>query len=130
MSVLLFAAVPLPVFRARRRAPDSSGSRTAKEGSVLGDAFKALADPSRRRILELLSEGDLSAGEIAAHFDMAKPSVSHHLSILRDAGLVTDERHGQSIIYHLNLTVLQELMKWFYDFGLISGGDRNETEQH
>ena len=53
----------------------------------MGDAFKALADPSRRRILELLSEGDLSAGEIAAHFDMAKPSVSHHLSILRDAGL-------------------------------------------
>lgn len=96
----------------------------------MGDAFKALADPSRRRILELLSEGDLSAGEIAAHFDMAKPSVSHHLSILRDAGLVTDERHGQSIIYHLNLTVLQELMKWFYDFGLFSGGDRNETEQH
>lgn len=96
----------------------------------MGDAFKALADPSRRKILELLSEGDLSAGEIAAHFDMAKPSVSHHLSILRDAGLVTDERHGQNIIYHLNLTVLQELMKWFYDFGLFAGGNNDETEQH
>lgn len=95
----------------------------------MGDAFKALADPSRRRILELLAEKDLSAGEIAAHFDMAKPSVSHHLSILRNAGLITDERQGQSIIYHLNLTVMQELMKWFYDFGLIAGGDTDETKQ-
>lgn len=73
----------------------------------MGDVFKALADPSRRRILELLAGGDLSAGEIAAHFDMAKPSVSHHLAILRHARLITDERQGQSIIYHLNLTVLQ-----------------------
>ena len=96
----------------------------------MGDAFKALADPSRRRILELLAEKDLSAGEIAAHFDMAKPSVSHHLSILRNAGLITDERQGQSIIYHLHLTVMQELKRWFYDFGLIAGGDTDETEQH
>ena len=94
----------------------------------MGDAFKALADPSRRRILELLAEKDLSAGEIAAHFDMAKPSVSHHLSILRNAGLITDERQGQSIIYHLNLTVMQELMKWFYDFGLVKGEGDDETE--
>lgn len=93
----------------------------------MGDAFKALADPSRRKILELLADGDLSAGEIASHFAMAKPSVSHHLAILRDAGLVTDERQGQSIIYHLNLTVLQELMKWFYDFGLLEGGSNDEA---
>lgn len=93
----------------------------------MGEPFKALADPTRRRILELLSGGDLSAGEIAVHFDMAKPSISHHLSILRDAGLVTDERQGQSIIYHLNLTVLQELMKWFYDLGLLEGGADDET---
>ena len=51
----------------------------------MGDAFKALADPTRRRILELLAQGDLTAGEIAAHFDMTKPSVSHHLNILRSA---------------------------------------------
>lgn len=92
------------------------------------DTFKALADPTRRKILELLSRGDLSAGEIASHFAMAKPSVSHHLSILRDAGLITDERQGQSIIYHLNLTVLQELMKWFYDLGLLEGGTADETQ--
>lgn len=66
---------------------------------MVGDAFKALGDPTRRRILELLSEGEMSAGDIAAHFDMAKPSVSHHLNILKNAGLVTDERRGQNIDY-------------------------------
>lgn len=83
----------------------------------MGDAFKALADPTRRHILELLSEGDLTAGEIAAHFNMTKPSVSHHLNALKAAGLVTDERRGQNILYRVNLTVFQELVKWFYDFG-------------
>ena len=94
----------------------------------MGDAFKALADPSRRRILELLSGGDMTAGDIAANFDMAKPSVSHHLNILKSAGLVSDERRGQNIVYCLNLTVFQELVKWFYDFGLVKGEEPNETE--
>ena len=57
----------------------------------MGDAFKALADPTRRRILELLAQGNLTAGEIAAQFDMTKPSVSHHLNILKAADLVSDE---------------------------------------
>ncbi len=83
----------------------------------MGDGFKALADPTRRRILELLSEGDMTAGEIAAHFNMTKPSVSHHLNALKTAGLVLDERRGQNIVYSVNLTVFQELVKWFYDFG-------------
>ena len=86
----------------------------------MGDAFKALADPTRRRILELLAQGDLTAGEIAAHFDMTKPSVSHHLNILKSAELITDERRGQNIVYSVNLTVFQELMKWFYDCGLVN----------
>lgn len=94
----------------------------------MGDAFKALADPTRRRILELLSNGEMTAGEIAAHFSMAKPSVSHHLNALKAAGLVTDERRGQNIVYGLNLTVFQELMKWFYDFGLVKGEGDDETE--
>lgn len=94
----------------------------------MGDEFKALADPSRRRILELLSGGDMTAGDIAANFDMAKPSVSHHLNILKAAGLVSDERRGQNIVYCLNLTVFQELVKWFYDFGLVKGEEPNETE--
>ena len=96
--------------------------------TLFGDAFKALADPSRRRILELLSDGEMTAGDIAANFDMAKPSVSHHLNILKAAGLVSDERRGQNIVYCLNLTVFQELVKWFYDFGLVKGEEPNETE--
>ncbi len=82
----------------------------------MNDAFKALSDPTRRRILELLSQGDMTAGEIADCFDISKPSVSHHLSVLKSAGLVLDERSGQNIIYSLNMTVFQELMKWFFDF--------------
>ena len=83
----------------------------------MSDGFKALADPTRRRILELLSEGDLTAGDIAAHFNMTRPSVSHHLNALKNAGLVSDERRGQTIVYSVNLTVFQEMIKWFYDFG-------------
>ena len=83
---------------------------------MLNDAFKALSDPTRRRILELLTEGDLTAGEIAGCFDISKPSVSHHLSVLKSSGLVLDERRGQNIVYSLNMTVFQELMKWFFDF--------------
>lgn len=81
-----------------------------------GEAFKALAGPTRRRILELLRSGDLSAGELAEHFDMTKPSISHHLNTLKAAGLVDAERDGQSIVYSLNTSVLQDLMSWFYTF--------------
>ena len=93
----------------------------------MGDAFKALSDPTRRKIFELLSEGELTAGEIAVHFEMAKPSVSHHLSVLKSAGLVTDERQGQNIVYCLNLTVFQEVLKWFYDFGFVKE-ERDDEE--
>ena len=65
-----------------------------------GEAFKALADPTRRHILELLRTKDLTAGEIAEHFDMTKPSLSHHLNTLKTAGLVDAERDGQNIIYN------------------------------
>lgn len=81
-----------------------------------GEAFKALADPTRRRILELLRSADLTAGELADHFDMTKPSISHHLNTLKAAGLVDAEREGQSIVYSLNTSVLQNLMTWFYTF--------------
>lgn len=87
------------------------------EGEVLvNDVFKALADPTRRKILELLSEGDKNAGEIAEYFNISKPSISHHLTILKNAGLVIDKRQGQNIIYILNTTVFQDIMKWFFDF--------------
>lgn len=86
-------------------------------------AFKALADPTRRRILELLRAGELTAGELAEHFDMTRPSISHHLSTLKTAGLVDAERDGQSIVYSLNTTVMQDLMRWFYTFT-----DRSEDQ--
>lgn len=78
--------------------------------------FKALADPTRRRILDLLREGDLTAGEIAAHFQITKPSISHHLNLLKQAGLVEDRRQGQNIVYALNATVFQEVLGWTMSF--------------
>ncbi len=81
----------------------------------MGDAFRALADPTRREILRLLGQQDLTAGEIADHFDMTKPSISHHLNILKGADLISDEREGQFIRYSLNTTVLEQVMQWFYD---------------
>ena len=82
---------------------------------MAGDGFKALSDPTRRRILELLGEGDLTAGEIGAHFDMTKATLSHHLDVLREAGLVSSERHGRNIVDSLEATVLQGIIAWFYD---------------
>ena len=81
-----------------------------------GEGFKALADPTRRRILELLRDGDLTAGELAEHFDISKPSLSHHLATLKSAGLVSDERRGPNIVYSLNTTVMQDLIGWFLGF--------------
>ena len=74
--------------------------------------FKALNDPTRRRILEMLREKDLTAGEIADEFAMTKPSISHHLDLLKQADLVIAIKKGQFIRYSLNTTVLDELMSW------------------
>lgn len=83
---------------------------------ALNDVFKALADPTRRKILDLLRDGQMTAGEIADHFDMSKPSISNHLNILKHAGLVWDTRKGQHILYALNTTVFQDAIKWMMDF--------------
>lgn len=82
----------------------------------MDNVFKALSDKNRRKILKLLREKDLSAGEIAAFFDISKPSLSHHLNILKQADLVQTERQGQNIIYSLNTTVFQDLVSWIYNF--------------
>lgn len=82
--------------------------------NYLNKAFKALADPTRRRILDLLKQQDLTAGQIADQFDMSKPSISHHLNILKNTDLVRDQKKGQYIIYSLNTTVLQDLIGWFF----------------
>ncbi len=73
-------------------------------------AFKALADPSRRRILSLLRKRSMTAGELAGQFDLAKSTLSGHFNVLKDAGLVQEERRGNSIVYHLNLSVAEELL--------------------
>ena len=96
---------------------------------MAGEGFKALADPTRRRILELLRERDMTAGELAEHFDMTKPSISHHLATLRAAGLVSDERHGQSIVYSLNTTVMQDLIGWFMGFAVAAEYDSSKGEE-
>lgn len=82
----------------------------------MNSVFKALNDKTRREILELLKKTDLSAGEIADKFDIAKPSISHHLDILRQAGLVISEKKGQFIYYSLNVTVFDEVVKWILKF--------------
>ena len=78
---------------------------------MIDETMRALADPTRREILRALRAGDLSAGEIAARFDMTAPSISHHLNVLKDAGLVQAERDGRHIIYSLNSTVFQDVMQ-------------------
>ena len=80
------------------------------------NVFKALSDSTRRQILNMLQKGDLTAGDIADQFDMTKPSISHHLNILKQANLVQDIRKGQNIYYSLNTTVFQEVIGWLYDF--------------
>ena len=74
--------------------------------------FKALNDPTRREIIELLKKGDLTAGEIADHFQITKPSISHHLDLLKQADLVEAVKQGQFIYYSLNTTVVDELIQW------------------
>ncbi len=78
--------------------------------------FKALNDATRREILELLGKGDLSAGEIADKFNISKPSISHHLDLLKQAGLVESIKQGQYIYYSINTTVFDELVKWMLKF--------------
>ena len=78
--------------------------------NALSKSIQALADPTRRAILQMLNDGDLTAGEIAARFAITAPSVSHHLSVLKNADLVRAERKGQTIVYSLNATVVQELL--------------------
>ena len=81
----------------------------------MGDVWKALADPTRRKILELLKNKSLNAGEISAEFNMTKPSISNHLSILKQADLVDSEKIGQNVIYSLKTSVLEDMLKMLSD---------------
>jgi DNA-binding transcriptional ArsR family regulator len=74
--------------------------------------FRALADPTRRGILDFLRNGEMTAGAIAEKFDTSKPSMSHHFAALKEADLITSRREGQQIWYGLNTTILQDLIAW------------------
>lgn len=88
----------------------------------MSTVLKALADPTRRRILQLLRERETSAGELAAHFALSKPTLSGHFAVLKEAGLVDVQRQGTTLIYRLNTTVLEDALTALMDgFGFNSG---------
>ena len=95
------------------------------------DVFKAISDPSRRKILKILQGGSRSAGELAEAFDFTKGSLSHHFNILKGANLVRCERRGQQIVYMLNMSVFEETVAMLLDlFGGKSGESKAEEESH
>ena len=87
--------------------------------------FKALSNPIRRSIWELLKAGKLSAGDIAGHFDVAGATISHHLSLLKQADLIREEKEKNFIYYELNTSVLEDLMVWLVDW---KGDSTDENE--
>ena len=92
----------------------------------MNDAFKALADPTRREILRLLRGGEKTAGELAQQFDMTKPSMSHHFAVLKQADLIASRREGQQIFYFLSTTVVEDLLALIW--GLLADGDDRPKE--
>lgn len=92
----------------------------------MNSVFKALSDPTRRRVLELLRSGPKTAGKLAEAFDVSKPTMSAHFAVLKDAGLVTTERNGQQVIYHLQMSVLEEAL---YGFAKSFGWERYDRQE-
>jgi ArsR family transcriptional regulator len=90
----------------------------------INNLFQALADPTRREILNLLKKGDATPGEMISHFSITKPSLSHHLDILKRAGIVITERRGQNIVYSLNVTVFDEVTSLVMDIFKIGKGKK------
>lgn len=91
---------------------------------MFSNVYKALADPTRRRVLQLLRERDMSAGELAEHFDSAWPTLSRHFAILREADLIQGEKRGASIIYSLNVSVLEEALLGMMEMFKIDRSER------
>ncbi|MFI5160972.1 MAG: autorepressor SdpR family transcription factor [Sphingobacteriales bacterium] len=89
--------------------------------------FRALNDQTRRDILELLKDKDMTAGDIADKFEISKPSISHHLDLLRQAGLVVSVKEGQFIYYSISTTVMDEMLKWIMQFKSPQNNKENET---
>ncbi len=91
------------------------------------ETFKALSDPVRREILQLLKAGSMSAGDIGSHFDMAGATVSYHLKILKKADLIWEKKEKNFIFYELNTSVLEEIMLWISDLKGESDNDKKES---
>lgn len=91
----------------------------------LQETLKALSDPVRRDILNLLKNGRMSAGDIAKHFELSPATISHHLSLLRKAGLIVETKYKNYIFYDINVSVFEEVMLWMSQF---TGGKENECE--
>ena len=98
------------------------------EGEKMGlqNTLKALSDPIRREILNLLKNGRMSAGDIADHFEVTDASISRHLSVLKDADLIRNKREGKYIYYDLNASVLEEIMLWIADLKGENNNDKKE----
>lgn len=92
----------------------------------INEAFKAIADPTRREILRLLRRGEMTAGGLADHFDMAKPSMSHHFAVLKQADLITVRREGQQLYYSLNTTVMEDLLSLIWDLWAQKNGRKEK----
>ena len=91
------------------------------------ETFKALSDPARREILQLLKRGSMSAGDIASHFDMTAATVSYHLKMLKKADLIWEKKDKNYIFYELNTSVLEELMLWISDLKGENDDDKKES---
>ena len=91
------------------------------------ETFKALSDPARREILQLLKRGSMSAGDIASHFDMTAATVSYHLKMLKKADLIWEKKDKKFIFYELNTSVLEELMLWISDLKGENDDDKKES---
>ncbi|HNZ36372.1 MAG: winged helix-turn-helix transcriptional regulator [Candidatus Marinimicrobia bacterium] len=95
----------------------------------MNTVYRALSDPTRRQILKLLREKDLTAGEIAEHFTMTKPSLSKHFNILRSAGLIQGEKSGVTITYHLNVSVLEEAIMALMEIFKLKGENNGRQSE-
>jgi DNA-binding transcriptional ArsR family regulator len=94
----------------------------------MSNVFKALSDPTRRRVLQLLRNGPLSAGDLAAHFEVSKPTMSAHFAVLREADLIESTKQGTTVMYCLKLSVLEDSLLGFAE--LLGIGPRNKTKSN
>ena len=101
-------------------------SRNDVTNMSMQDTLRALADPTRREILNLLKQSSMAAGDIAEHFSISGAAISRHLSVLKDADLIRDKRDGKYIYYELNTTVLEEIMLWISE---LKGEDSDDQRK-